>query len=99
MTEHTRWEVEHKPIESRGGSNTMFIIGPFHFCLYDDWRREDRGHTYEQVLEAVDMVSRAPALLAENERLRGLLQAGYDEAGFEDGIWAEVKLALEGSDE
>ena len=48
---------------------------------------------YDALLE---LGAKHDALAAEVERLRRLLQAVYDEAGFEDGIWAEVKLELEG---
>lgn len=45
MSRHTPgpWEVERRPIQSRGGSNTVWRIGPFHACIYDDWRPREAG--------------------------------------------------------
>lgn len=37
------WEVKRVPIESKGGSNTCWVIGPFKACIYDDWRARENG--------------------------------------------------------
>jgi len=42
------WEIERVPIESRGGSNTCWKIGPLGICIYDDWRAREAGISEEE---------------------------------------------------
>jgi hypothetical protein len=57
------WKVSRVPIESRGGSNTAFKIGPFEACIYDDWRQRDRGLSEADIVSAANLIAAAPELL------------------------------------
>ena len=63
MNKDLKWSVSQKPIESRGGSNTCFIIQPFEAIIYDDWRQRDRGFSEQDVEKAARLMVEAPALL------------------------------------
>lgn len=61
--EGMHWNVTSKPIESRGGSNTVFMIGDMNACIYDDWRQMDeRGLSTEAVHARARLLAAAPAL-------------------------------------
>lgn len=69
------WEVVRVPIESRGGSNTCFKIGPFHACIYDDGQQAERGISTAANIANARLIARAPKLVAEIRRLRAKLDA------------------------
>lgn len=66
------WEVKVVPIESRGGSNTCFKIGPFNACIYDDWRPRENGISHEENEANAKLIAEAPELL---KALIGAVQA------------------------
>lgn len=68
------WTVERVPIQSRGGSNTAWKIGPFAACIYDDWRPREAGISEAENEANARLIARAPELLEENERLRKRLE-------------------------
>ena len=57
------WSVEQVPIESRGGSNTCFKIGPFVACIYDDWRQRDRGFSEDEIKANANLIALSPDIL------------------------------------
>jgi hypothetical protein len=65
-TKHTPgpWTIERSPIQSRGGSNTVFRIGPFQACIYDDWRQEqERGISTSELEANANLIAASPELL------------------------------------
>jgi len=65
-TTHTPgpWSLEQVPIQSRGGSNTCWKIGPFSACIYDDWRPRDIGIFEQENRANAYLIAAAPDLLA-----------------------------------
>lgn len=65
MGNHTPgpWSLERVPIQSRGGSNTCYKIGPFQCCIYDDWRPRDKGISEEENKANALLLAAAPELL------------------------------------
>lgn len=57
------WEIERVPIESRGGSNTMWKIGPMVACIYDDWRPREKGISENANQANARLLAAAPELL------------------------------------
>jgi hypothetical protein len=57
------WTLERVPIESRGGSNTAWKIGPFCACLYDDWRNRENGIGEAEAEANARLIAAAPELL------------------------------------
>lgn len=58
------WSLERVPIQSRGGSNTAYKIGPFTCCLYDDWRPREAGTSEGENAANARLMAAAPDLLA-----------------------------------
>ena len=56
------WAVDRVPIESRGGSNTCFKIGPMVACIYDDWRARERGISEEQQIANAHLIAASPEM-------------------------------------
>ncbi len=57
------WKIERIPIESKGGSNTCWKIGPFHACIYDDWRPREIGISEGENEANARLIAAAPELL------------------------------------
>lgn len=58
------WKIERVPIESRGGSNTAYKIGPMCVCLYDDWRAREAGISEAENTANALLIVAAPDMLA-----------------------------------
>lgn len=54
--------VEHVPIDSIGGSNTAWIIGPMQAIIYDDWRQTERGFSSDQIKQTSELMALAPEM-------------------------------------
>ncbi len=70
-TKHTPgpWTLERVPIQSVGGSNTAWKIGPFQCCIYDDWRNRKAGLSEEEIKASAYLIAAAPDLLAALEEI------------------------------
>lgn len=70
------WPVERVPISSRGGSNSCYLIGPFHACIYDDWKRREIGISEEENQANAYLIAASPiladALVALLDRFDGI---------------------------
>jgi len=64
-TKHTPgpWKNERVPIQSQGGSNTCYKIGPFEACIYDDWMQRERGFYEDEIMANAKLIAAAPKLL------------------------------------
>lgn len=67
------WKLERVPIQSRGGSNTAYKIGPMAACIYDDWTPREIGISEAQNKANAQLVSAAPDLLSACESALALL--------------------------
>lgn len=69
MAHHTPgpWTIERMPIQSCGGSNTCYKIGPFQACIYDDWRPREVGISENENSANARLIAAAPDLLAACE--------------------------------
>ncbi len=78
---HTRgpWEIERVPIQSRGGSNTCFRIGPFHACIYDDWRPREAGISEQENESNAALIAAAPDLADALEVLLADVRSAFHE--------------------
>ncbi len=78
MSKHTAgpWKLQTVSIESRGGSNTCHKIGPFHACIYDDWRPREAGISEEENLANARLIAAAPELLTACYSLLACCGAG-----------------------
>ena len=101
MSKHTPgpWAIERKPIKSSGGSNTVFVIGPFCACIYDDWRQweEHKINTAENEANA-RLIAAAPELLEALQcwPLAELLGMIEDHGNIvQDEMWNLAKLFME----
>ena len=56
--------MDRVPIQSRGGSNTAYKIGPMTACLYDDWRPREAGISEAENEANARLIAAAPSLLA-----------------------------------
>lgn len=65
MSNHTEgpWKIERVPIQSQGGSNTCFKIGPFNACIYDDWRPRHAGISEASNEANARLIAASPELL------------------------------------
>lgn len=77
------WAVDRVPIESQGGSNTCFRIGPMVACIYDDWRARERGISEEQQIANANLIAAAPEMYEALEEAVSLVHSAGDEQ--EDG--------------
>lgn len=72
MSNYTKgeWKIERVPIQSSGGSNTCFKIGPFQACIYDDWRQyQEYGITTLENEANAKLIAAAPDLLEACQQL------------------------------
>lgn len=80
------WEIEQVPIESHGGSNTMWRIGPMSACIYDDWRQYERAQLSSEDIKVIAHALRAvPELLEAASLVQGELLDIVDD--WEPGLW------------
>lgn len=47
-----------------GGSSTVFKIGPFSACIYDDWRQRENKVSEANNIANAHLIAAAPDLLA-----------------------------------
>lgn len=85
------WEIERVPIQSSGGSNTCWTIGPFKACIYDDWRQRDRGFSEEDIEYFAKLMSHAPCLL---EALQALVDKYMLSADGQEEEWLKARAAI-----
>lgn len=87
MSKHTEgpWKIERVPIQSQGGSNTCFKIGPFNACIYDDWRPRHAGISEASNEANARLIASAPCLLEACKAMYSLLYHGSDNANPEVG--------------
>jgi hypothetical protein len=57
------WSIKRVPTQSRGGSSTAWVIGPFCACLYDDWRNREAGISEHEAEADAQLIAAAPDLL------------------------------------
>jgi hypothetical protein len=79
------WKVERVPIQSAGGSNTCFQIGPFKACIYDDWRQyQEYGISTLENEANAKLIAAAPDLLEACELALSLLNLPSNEITKDD---------------
>jgi hypothetical protein len=88
------WHIDIKPIESTGGGNKCYLIGPFQACIYDDWRNAERGISGAELYANATLMGAAPDLLAACCGMLEFIRA-YPSLGFNDYLVNEIEDAID----
>ena len=87
------WKIERVPIQSSGGSNTCWKIGPFQACIYDDHKPRDIDISEGENLANARLIGSAPRMFSVLGHLLSILASDMTVAELEE-VRIEIKAVI-----